>query len=194
MVSASFTKARDQCASVSDLTSNHVPSDRRVVTRPRPVWWTSIGLGAVALVLVVVVDACTASSKPPLITSLDTVETHSPYGVVATGFKEATEAGVLMLEDGGNAIDAAVTAARLRLRAVLMTAFSFILGVIPLVIASGAGAGSRRSLGTAVFSGMVAASILVPLFVPMFYAVVQGIRERVKGIDKDKAVPEVDAG
>ena len=50
------------------------------------------------------------------------------------------------------------------------------------------------ALGTAVFSGMVAASILVPLFVPMFYAVVQGIRERVKGIDKDKAVPEVDAG
>lgn len=81
------------------------------MTRPRPVWWTSIGLGAVALVLVVVVDACTASSKPPLITSLDTAETHSPYGVVATGFKEATEAGVLMLEDGGNAIDAAVTAA-----------------------------------------------------------------------------------
>jgi Cu/Ag efflux pump CusA len=53
--------------------------------------------------------------------------------------------------------------------------------VIPLVIATGAGAASRRSLGTAVFSGMVAASILVPLFVPMFYAVVQRIREKVKG-------------
>ena len=63
-----------------------------------------------------------------------------------------------------------------------MTAFSFVLGVIPLVIATGAGAASRRSLGTAVFSGMVAASILVPLFVPMFYAVVQRIREKVKGV------------
>jgi len=82
---------------------------------------------------------------------------------------------------GLSIFDATVTAARLRLRAVLMTAFSFILGVIPLVIATGAGAASRRSLGTAVFSGMVAASILVPLFVPMFYAVVQGIREKVKG-------------
>ncbi|MCW8873093.1 efflux RND transporter permease subunit [Pseudomonadota bacterium] len=82
---------------------------------------------------------------------------------------------------GLSIFDAAVTAARLRLRAVLMTAFSFVLGVIPLVIATGAGAASRRSLGTAVFSGMVAASILVPLFVPMFYAVVQRIREKVKG-------------
>ncbi len=77
--------------------------------------------------------------------------------------------------------EAAVKAARLRLRAVLMTALSFVLGVIPLVIATGAGAASRRSLGTAVFSGMVAASILVPLFVPMFYAVVQRLREKVKG-------------
>jgi HAE1 family hydrophobic/amphiphilic exporter-1 len=50
------------------------------------------------------------------------------------------------------------------------------------------------ALGTAVFSGMVAASILVPLFVPMFYAVVQGIRERVKGTGKDQAVAETDAG
>jgi HAE1 family hydrophobic/amphiphilic exporter-1 len=83
---------------------------------------------------------------------------------------------------GLSIVDAAVTAARLRLRAVLMTAFSFVLGVVPLVIATGAGAASRRSLGTAVFSGMVAASILVPLFVPMFYAVVQRIREKVKGM------------
>ncbi len=81
---------------------------------------------------------------------------------------------------GLSIFDAAITAARLRLRAVLMTAFSFVLGVIPLVIATGAGAASRRSLGTVVFSGMVAASILVPLFVPMFYAVVQRIRERLK--------------
>ena len=79
------------------------------MTRTRAAWWTGVGLGAAALA--VALQACTASSKLPPITSLDTVETHSPYGVVATGFKEATQAGVLMLEDGGNAIDAAVTAA-----------------------------------------------------------------------------------
>ncbi len=70
-----------------------------------------IGLGMVALA--VPLASCTAPStaKLPPITSLDTKETHSPYGVVASGFAEATEAGVLMLEDGGNAIDAAITAA-----------------------------------------------------------------------------------
>ena len=85
-------------------------------------------------------------------------------------------------EKGMSIFDAAVTAARLRLRAVLMTALSFVLGVIPLVLATGAGAASRRSLGTAVFAGMVAASILVPLLVPMFYAVVQRVREKIKGV------------
>jgi len=84
-------------------------------------------------------------------------------------------------EEGATILEAAVTAARLRFRAVLMTAFSFILGVIPLVIAMGAGAASRRSLGTAVFGGMVAATVMVPLFVPLFYAVVQAVREKIKG-------------
>ena len=90
-------------------------------------------------------------------------------------------------EEGMGVLEAATTAARLRFRAVLMTAFSFILGVIPLVIAMGAGAASRRSLGTAVFGGMVAATLMVPLLVPVFFAVIQSIRERVKGtgeIDK----------
>lgn len=81
--------------------------------------------------------------------------------------------------------DSAVMAAKLRFRAVLMTAFSFILGVIPLVIAVGAGAGSRRSLGTAVFGGMLAAAILVPLFVPMFFAMIQKMREKLKGKPKE---------
>ena len=84
-------------------------------------------------------------------------------------------------EEGMDILEAAITAARLRFRAVLMTAFSFILGVIPLVVAMGAGAASRRSLGTAVFGGMVAATLMVPLLVPLFFAVIQSIRERVKG-------------
>jgi HAE1 family hydrophobic/amphiphilic exporter-1 len=78
-------------------------------------------------------------------------------------------------------LEAAMEAARLRFRALLMTAFSFILGVLPLVFSTGAGAASRRSLGTAVFGGMVAAAILVPVFVPVFFKVIQAMRERFRG-------------
>ncbi len=81
-------------------------------------------------------------------------------------------------EEGLSTLDAAITAARLRFRAVLMTAFSFILGVIPLLIASGAGSGSRKALGTAVFGGMVLATILGVVWIPVFYVVVQKLRDR----------------
>jgi HAE1 family hydrophobic/amphiphilic exporter-1 len=83
-------------------------------------------------------------------------------------------------EEGKSIYDAAMTAARLRFRAILMTAFSFILGVIPLVIASGAGARSRVSLGTAVFGGMLAATVLGIFFIPFLYYVVQSLTERRK--------------
>ena len=84
-------------------------------------------------------------------------------------------------EEGKSIFDAATIAANLRFRAVLMTAFSFILGVIPLVIASGAGAASRRSLGTMVFGGMIAAAVLATIMVPVLYAAVQTLREKIKG-------------
>ena len=69
-------------------------------------------------------------------------------------------------------------AARLRLRPILMTAFAFILGVVPLMLATGAGAASRQSIGTTVFGGMLAATILTLIFVPVFYAVIEQWRER----------------
>jgi len=74
--------------------------------------------------------------------------------------------------------EAAVAAARLRFRPILMTSFAFILGVYPLVIAKGAGAVSRRALGTAVFGGMLTSTFLAVLFVPVFYVVFQGLTER----------------
>ncbi len=83
--------------------------------------------------------------------------------------------------DGKSIVDAALTAASLRFRAVLMTAFSFILGVLPLVIASGAGSASRRSLGTAVFGGMLASIVIATVLVPVFYMLIQNLRERVSG-------------
>ena len=69
-------------------------------------------------------------------------------------------------------------AGRLRLRPILMTAFAFILGVVPLMLATGAGAASRQSIGTTVFGGMLAATILTLLFVPVFYAAIETFRER----------------
>jgi multidrug efflux pump subunit AcrB len=71
-----------------------------------------------------------------------------------------------------------VEAAKLRLRPILMTSFAFILGVLPLVLASGAGAGSRVSLGTSVFAGMLAATLIGIFVVPALYAVVQRLAER----------------
>ena len=59
-----------------------------------------------------------------------------------------------------------------------MTSFAFILGVYPLVVAGGAGAASRRALGTAVFGGMLTSTFLAVLFVPVFYVVMQGLSER----------------
>lgn len=81
-------------------------------------------------------------------------------------------------EEGLGIVEAAMEAARLRLRPILMTAFAFILGVVPLVIATGAGAASRQSLGTTVFGGMLAATILTLVFVPVFYVVIERWRER----------------
>jgi Cu/Ag efflux pump CusA len=59
-----------------------------------------------------------------------------------------------------------------------MTAFAFILGVVPLMIATGAGAASRQSIGTTVFGGMLAATVLTLIFVPVFYVVIERWRER----------------
>lgn len=83
-------------------------------------------------------------------------------------------------EEGNSIFDSAITAARLRFRAVLMTAISFILGTMPLVVASGAGAASRHSLGYAIFGGMLAATIIGTILVPVLYYIVQNARERMK--------------
>jgi hydrophobic/amphiphilic exporter-1 (mainly G- bacteria), HAE1 family len=79
---------------------------------------------------------------------------------------------------GKSIIDAAVEAAHVRFRPILMTSFVFILGVLPLVLASGAGASARKSLGIAVASGMLASTCLAVLFVPSFYVVLQRLAER----------------
>ena len=93
--------------------------------------------------------------------------------------------GILIVEmarehraEGMPILDAAVEASRSRFRPILMTSFAFILGVLPLVLATGAGANARISLGLSVFSGMIASTCLAVLFVPSFFVVLQRLDER----------------
>src|SRR5215471_7405520 len=74
-------------------------------------------------------------------------------------------------EHGKSLVDAALAAARVRLRPILMTAFAFILGVLPLVLSTGAGANSRRILGTTVVGGMLAATVIAIFVIPVTYYV-----------------------
>ena len=90
------------------------------------------------------------------------------------------------LVHGKPIMDAAVEASRTRFRPILMTSFAFILGVLPLVLATGAGANARRSLGISVFSGMIASTCLAVLFVPSFFAVLQQFEEWRKSGKKPK--------
>jgi HAE1 family hydrophobic/amphiphilic exporter-1 len=81
-------------------------------------------------------------------------------------------------DEGLSTLDAAVEAARIRLRPILMTSLAFILGVVPLVLARGAGAAGRVSVGTTVFGGMIAATTLNLIFIPILYVVVRGVVPR----------------
>jgi HAE1 family hydrophobic/amphiphilic exporter-1 len=83
----------------------------------------------------------------------------------------------LRVRDGKPLLESAVEAARARFRPILMTSFAFILGVAPLVLATGAGASARKSIGITVFSGMLASACLAVLFVPVFFVVVQRFEE-----------------
>ncbi len=99
----------------------------------------------------------------------------------------ASKNGILIVEfaeqlrhKGLSIKEAAVEAARIRLRPILMTSFAFILGVLPLVFASGAGAQSRHSVGTTVFGGMIFSTILNLFFIPVLYVIVKTLTEREK--------------
>jgi HAE1 family hydrophobic/amphiphilic exporter-1 len=92
-------------------------------------------------------------------------------------------------EKGKSAMDAALTAARLRLRPILMTAFAFILGCVPLWTASGSGAVSRRILGTVVIGGMLAATLIAIFLIPVTFVVVERITEKFR---RKQAVPALE--
>ena len=75
-------------------------------------------------------------------------------------------------------LEAALEAARLRFRPIVMTSLAFVLGVLPLVLASGAGASARRSMGTGVFGGMLAATFIAIVFIPLFFVLLSRSRAK----------------
>jgi HAE1 family hydrophobic/amphiphilic exporter-1 len=115
--------------------------------------------------------------------------------LIALGAKNA----ILIVEyarqrraEGMDIVEAAVEGSRLRFRPIIMTSFAFILGVLPLVLATGAGASARMSIGIAVFYGMISSTCLVVVFVPSFYVVMQRLEERRKRKPAPQATPPLD--
>src|SRR5205085_11822537 len=95
---------------------------------------------------------------------------------------------------GARVIDAAIKAARIRLRPILMTSFAFIFGVLPLSLATGAGANSRIAIGTSVIGGMLTAALLAIFYIPLFFVLVRrGARDTLKKLharfDHHEAAP-----
>src|SRR5262245_3833131 len=136
------------------------------------------------LAIVLIVPMCLLCAVAGLlITALD-LNVFSQIGlVVLVGL--ATKNAILIVEfakqkreAGMSRHDAAVQAATQRLRPILMTSFAFILGVVPLLVGTGAGAEMRRALGTAVFSGMLGVTVFGIFFTPVFYAVLEWLRGR----------------
>jgi multidrug efflux pump len=100
---------------------------------------------------------------------------------------------------GMSAIDAVIEAARLRFRPIVMTSMAFILGVTPLVVATGAGAAGRHSIGTGVFGGMLAATFLAIFFVPLFFVLIRKLaelpsRKRAVQVSPEPVQPPMETG
>jgi multidrug efflux pump len=106
---------------------------------------------------------------------LTTMGLTSKNAILMNEFAERAE------KEGKRIIDAAVEAARIRLRPILMTSFAFIFGVFPLAIATGAGANGRIAIGTAVIGGMMTATVLAIFYIPLFYVLVRrGVRDGIR--------------
>jgi multidrug efflux pump len=135
------------------------------------------------LAVILVVPLCILFSLLGMLYTSDSLNIFVQIGlVVLVGL--ACKNAILVVEfakqlhlEGQSVFDATLVASKLRLRPILMTSFAFILGVVPLCIATGAGAEMRRSLGTAVFSGMLGVTLFGIFLTPVFFYVIQGVGE-----------------
>jgi multidrug efflux pump subunit AcrB len=131
------------------------------------------------LAVVLIIPMCLLASVTGLLARNMSIDVLAQIGfVVLVGL--AAKNAILIVEfarqaeeKGASTVEAAVSAARTRLRPILMTSFAFILGVAPLVVSTGAGGEMRQSLGTAVFGGMLGVTAFGLLFTPVFYVVVR---------------------
>jgi multidrug efflux pump len=106
---------------------------------------------------------------------LTTMGLTSKNAILMNEFAERAE------KEGKRVIDAAIEAARIRLRPILMTSFAFIFGVFPLAISTGAGANSRIAIGTSVIGGMLTATVLAIFYIPLFFVLVRRtVRDGIK--------------
>ena len=129
--------------------------------------------------------------------SLDTYAQIGLVMLVGLAAKNAimiTEFAAERYYGGESVLDAAVNASKLRLRPILMTSFAFILGILPLVVADGAGAQSRRSIGTVVLGGMLGAVVVDQIVVPTLFVMIMGLREKLFGRPKQAAPGAAAAG
>jgi multidrug efflux pump len=94
------------------------------------------------------------------------------------------EFAVMLRKSGESLMDSAIHAARLRFRPIIMTSLAFVFGCVPLALSSGAGSASRHSLGTGVIGGMLGATVLAPLFIPLFYALITAASEKFRRKEK----------
>jgi multidrug efflux pump len=108
-------------------------------------------------------------------------------GLAAKNAILIVEFAVMKHEEGMPVLESAIEAARLRFRPILMTSLAFILGAIPLVLATGAGANSRHSIGTGIVGGMTAATVLAIFFVPLFFRLFEMRGEKSKALSTEKA-------
>jgi len=142
----------------------------------------------ISLAIILVVPLALVGTVLALFIRQMDVNLYTQIGIVLL-IGMAAKTAILMVEfakilrEGGmSVVEAAMEAARLRYRPILMTGFTFIAGTFPLVVATGPGAASRQALGTAVCGGMFSAVLLMLLFVPSFYVAVQRMSERVRRV------------